>query len=536
MPEFFRIIKKIGNFTYSSGFYDLHLYRISALPDFNRNNMKTTLFFPVFLFLTFWNLIGISGPAFDNNQNIRLAHQYLYALRPLTAEKLLKSEETRNPQNGYVIYYRLYSEIIGLLIGNSGKLYSTRVTVINQYIEQLKSLPDNSPDYRMLLGEAKVYAGLLQLKYSSKLSGLFECLRGYNLLEENSEKYPLFEPDKKIPGLIQIGVAFMPKILQWGIKILGIKGNPKEGMKKLSGYAKYSEGKPGYEEEALIFTIAAYKLMNQEDALIKMIYQKQEHFKEIALLNYVAATAAIEANDADIAIELLSHITPGKLETSFPPVNYLLGKAKMLRLDADANIPLMIYLKESGGLDYLKSTLYELACYFYISGNNSEYLNYKEQVKEKGRELHNRDIEAVFEVTKAEPKKISLLRADFLVRGGYFKRAEEELKKADQNDTINESEKVQYYYLKGECKRLNNQINQAETAYLKAVALGSNSGNYFAQKALVQCGLMMEKNGIKSGATKYYQLCLHFKAKNNPYTDLCLNRAKGGLIRLSFLE
>ena len=498
--------------------------------------MRISKIFPVFLLLSFINFIGISGPVFDNNQNIRLAHQYLFALRTLSAEKVLSSEAIYNPQNGYVIYYRLYLEVIELLIANSSEVYFNKVPALNQYIDQLKKLPDDAPDYRMLLGEAKVYAGLLQVKYGSKFSGLIECLRGYNLLEENAEKYPFYEPDKKIPGLIQIGVAFMPKILQWGIKILGIKGNPNAGLKKLSEYTRFSDGIPGYEQEALIFTMAAYKLMNQEDALMKMIHQQQEHFKNFALLNYVAATATIEANEADVTLKLLSHIDPEKLEIPFPPYNYLLGKAKMLRLDSVANIPLMIYLKKSVGIDYLKTTLYELTCYYYISGNNSEYLYYKAQVKEKGREFHNRDIEAAYEVMKSEPPKISLLRADFLIRGGYFERAEEELKNIVPADTSTESEKVQYYYLKGECKRLNNQINQAESAYYKAVTLGTNSGNYFAQEALVQSGLMMEKAGSKFEATKYYQLALHFKAKTNPYSDLFRNRAKAGLIRLSFQE
>ena len=498
--------------------------------------MKIPIFFPVFLFLCFQNLVGISGPAYDDNQNIRLAHQYLFALRPLSAEKLLNSEEAKNPQNGYLIYYRLYSEIIGLLIANSTEEYSKRAPVLNKYIDQLKRLPDNAPDYRLLLGEAKVYSGLLQVKYNSKFSGLIACLRGYNLLEENAEKYPLFEPDKKIPGLIQIGVAYMPKILQWGIKILGIKSNPKEGMKKLSDYSRFAEGQPGYEEEGYLFTMAAYKLMNQEDEIIKMIHQKMEHFKETALLNYVAATTTIEANDAEVTLQLLSFIIPEKLEISFPPVNYLLGKAKMLRLDSDANLPLLTYLQESKGIDYLKATLYELACFHYISGNNSEYLNYREQVKEKGRELHNRDIEAAFEVKKTEPLKVSLLRADFLVRGGYYTRAQAELMKVLPNDTANETGKILYYYLKGECERLNNHLRKAESDYLIAIATGRETGDYISQKALVQAGLMMEKSGFKPEAAKYYNLCLHYKPQNNPYSDLYHNKAKAGLIRLSFPE
>ena len=498
--------------------------------------MKTSYFIPVFLFLCSQIIPGFSNPAFDNNQNIRQAHQFLFALRPLSADKILNSEEIKNPDNGYVTFYRLYGDIITLLIANSADEYDKKLPLLNEYIYKLKKLPDNAPDYRLLLGEAKVFTGLLHVKYNSKFSGLIECLRGYNLLEENTEKYPLFEPDNKIPGLIQIGVAFMPKILQWGIKILGIKSNPQEGLKRLSEFVKFAKGKPGYEEEALLFTMAAYKLMNQEEEIMKMIHEKKEFIKEVALLNYIAATISIEANDAEIGLQLLSNIVPGKLEIPFPPIHYLLGKAKMLRLDPDANIPLLAYLQESAGSDYLKTTLYELACYYYISGNNSEYLNYLKKVKEQGRELHNRDIEAAFESTKKELPNLTLLRTDLLVRGGYFIRATDELAKILPKDTLSETLKVQYYYLTGECKRQNNLVGQAESAYLRAVSAGKNSGDYLAQKALVQAGLMMEKNGFKPDAGKYYRLCLHYKAKNNPYSDLYHNKAKAGLIRLSFAE
>jgi hypothetical protein len=35
----------------------------------------------------------------SNNLNIRQAHQYLYELRPTSAEKILKAEEIKNPDN-----------------------------------------------------------------------------------------------------------------------------------------------------------------------------------------------------------------------------------------------------------------------------------------------------------------------------------------------------------------------------------------------------------------------------------------------------
>jgi len=477
--------------------------------------------------------MGYSNPAYDNNPNIRLAHQYLFSFRPKSAEKLLKAEELKNPENGYVTFYRLYSEVITLAISNSPEYFKKSSSALDSYVDRLKKLPDNAPDYRYLLGEAKVFTGLLNVKYDGKLSGLMDILKGYNLLEENAKKYPLFEPDDKIPGMIQIGVAFMPKLLRFGIKLLGIKSNPQAGLQKLSDFAKFAAGKPGYEEEAFLFTMASYKLMNQDEAAMKLIVENIGKFKETALLNYIAATICIEANEAETALLLLSNIETEKLEISFPPLKYLTGRAKLLRLDPKTDIPLKAYINESTGTDYLKATLYELACFYYISGNGAEYRNYLEQVKVRGRELHNRDIEAAFEADKKDLPNIYLMRADFLVRGGYTERAEDELHKVNNIALLNDNDKVLYYYLKGDCNRLRNLVKDAESDYLMAVAIGKRLECYIAQKSLVQAGLMMEKNGFKPEADKYYNLCLQFKAIDNPYSDLYNNKAKAGLIRLS---
>jgi hypothetical protein len=500
--------------------------------------MKNSPFILLCLFIFIVNPIVSSSPYYDNNSNIRLAHHYLYALRLVSAEKLLQTEESRNPRNGYVTFYRLYSEIIFLTISNSEDVFNRSVPAINQYIKKIRELPDNEPDYRLLLGEAYVFTGLIKVKYDSKFSGLIDCLKGYRLLEENSKKYPLFEQNKKILGIIQVGVAFMPKMLQWGIKLFNINGNPQEGLKKLSDFSEFSRGRPGYEEEAYLFTMAAYRLMNQDDAIKKVILENMIGFKNCAILNVIAATVCLQANDAETALNLLSDIAPDKLEIDFPQVQYLKAKAKLMRLDKDSDIALKAYLKASSGKDYVKTTLYDLACFYFISGNNAEYMAYIEKVKDKeiGREFLSRDIEAAFEARKPDLPNIYLMKADYLIMGGYFREAEAELSKVRRIYDCKECERVQYYVLKGECFRLRNLVRQAESEYLNSVVIAKNSGDYLAQKALVNAGLMMEKNNFKDEAEKYYKLCLQYKVIGNPYTDLYKNKAKAGLIRLSLSQ
>jgi hypothetical protein len=504
----------------------------------NLNSFKTKISSCIFSFLLLCviNPIAFSNPYYDNNSNIRLAHQNIYALRPFTVENLLKAEELKNPGNGYIAYYRLFNEIITLIISNSTEEFWKTKPVLDQYLKKIRELPKNTPEYRLLLGEAYVFTGLINVKYDNEVFGFIDCIKGYKLLEDNAEKYPSFEPGYKMLGLIEIGVTFLPRVLQKGAKLFNIKSDPQEGIKRLEKFSEFAKGKPGYEEESLIFTLGAYRLMNREESAMKLINREMGNFNEIAILNFFAATVSVQANAAENALTLLSKITPEKIEINFPPLLYLKGKTKLMRLDQDSDISLLYYLKMSSGNDYVKTILYDLACFYYMTGNNKEYLAYIEQVKEEGREFLARDIEAAFEARKPGFPNINMMRADYLVRGGYFLQAEEELSDIDNINTLKESEKVNYHFLRGECYRLRNHVRQAESEYLSAVLIGESSGNYISQKALANSGLMMEKNSLKNEAEKYYNLCLRFKASTNPYTDLYRNKAKAGLMRISLSE
>ena len=504
----------------------------------NLKSSKTEISYYLFSFLLLFvtNPIAFSNPYYDNNSNIRLAHQNIYALRPFTVENLLQAEELKNPGNGYIAYYRLYNEIITLIISNSTEEFRKTKPVLDQYLKKLRELPSNTPEYRLLLGEAYVFTGLINVKYDNEVSGFIDCIKGYKLLEDNAQKYPSFEPGYKMLGLIEIGVAFLPRVLQNGAKLFNIKSDSQEGLKRLYNFSEFAKGKPGYEEEALFFTLGAYRLMNGEESAMKLINREIDNFKEFAILNFFAATVCVQANAVETALTLLSKITPEKIEINFPPLLYLKGKTKLMRLDQDADVVLLNYLKTSSGKDYVKTILYDLACFYYISGNTKEYLSYIEKVKEEGREFLARDVEAAFEARKTEFPNIYMMRADFLLRGGYFLQAEEELSDIDNINTLKDNEKVHYHYLRGECFRLRNNVRQAESEYLNAVLLGKISGNYIAQKALVNSGLMMEKNSLKNEAEKYYNSCLQFDAISNPYSDIYKNKARAGLIRLSLYE
>lgn len=495
--------------------------------------MKRITFIYIFQFLLILPLFSQTVSVYDNNKNIRRAHQDIYALKIQSAENLLQAEERVNPKNAYITYYRYYSEVIDLIISNSPAKYKKISPKLEEYIRRLEKLPSNAPDYKMLLGESKVYSGMLKIKFVSKLSGMFDCLKGIKLLESNKKEFPGFEPNGKLLGIIHITVAFMPKALQWGIKILGIKGDAVAGLKELSDYSKFAEGKPGMEEEAFLLTMGAYKILGQDEMTMKLIKNKMNGIKDIAVLNYLAATICLESNNGETAFALLSNIIPEKLETPFPYLFYLTGKAKLFRLDNDANVPMNHFLETADGPDFQKATLYNLACFAFANGKKDDYLKDIKLTKQKGRELFNRDIEAEYEAESPILPNIYLMRAGLLIRGGYAQKAEAELLKINNLTGLSIEEQVRYNFLSGEYNRLINNTAEAEKDYLKAINMGREKGLDNAKESIIKIGLMKEKKGFNREAEKYFKQCIDFKDNKSPYADLYDNRAKAGLIRLS---
>ncbi len=495
--------------------------------------MKKFVLLNIFTAVFFIQGMSQTVRIYDNNMHIRLAHQNIYALKTRTAEELLQTEEKENPQNAYIIFYRFYSEVVDLLISNSPDKFRKESPKLEAYISRIEKLPQDAPDYKMLLGEAKVYSGMLNVKYGNRFSGMLDCLKGYKLLDSNEREYPDFAQDKKIPGMIHIAVCFMPKVLRWGISILGIKGDPVKGMRELSEYSKFAKGKPGMDEEAFLLTMGAFKIMGQDELAIKLIKTQMDGFRDIALLNYMAATMCLESYEAETAITMLSNISTDKLETSFPPIFYLTGRAKLFRLDSNANTQMKRFIAQSDGPDFQKATLYNLACLSLASGEMDEYHKYMNQVKSKGRVLSNRDIEAEYEAERNAPPNICLMRAGLLIRGGYPQRALPELLKVQEMINLTMEEQVRFYFLFGEYYRLTDHPAEAENNYLHAINMGYDKGLDNSQYAMVRLGLMKEKKGLKQEAEKCFRQCLDFQNNESPYSDLYKNKAKAGLIRLS---
>ena len=69
----------------------------------------------------------------------------------------------------------------------------------------------------------------------------------------------------------------------------------------------------------------------------------------------------------------------------------------------------------------------------------------------------------------------------------------------------------------------------AVTYYKQTIQLGANQTAYFAARAALQAGQILEKRGQKKEATSYYEQCLAME--EHSYKNSLDQRAKAGIAR-----
>src|SRR5690606_38872621 len=135
----------------------------------------------------------------------------------------------------------------------------------------------------------------------------------------------------------------------------------------------------------------------------------------------------------------------GENYIEFPTLNYLLGNAKLNRMDPDANVYLTSFLKEYKGINYVKDAYLKLAYYYYLKGDNSRYKSILEMVRSRGNLYDEKDKQALKEAND-NPPNLHLLRARLYFDGGYYSKALAQLSNKDADDFKISRDQIELYY------------------------------------------------------------------------------------------
>jgi tetratricopeptide (TPR) repeat protein len=247
------------------------------------------------------------------------------------------------------------------------------------------------------------------------------------------------------------------------------------------------------------------------------------------LKSYLKGNVAAKTGHNDEAIAFFEAGPKSGEYLKIPSLDYLLGCAKLSRMDKDSPAAFENYVKEFRGTNFIKDAYLKLAYYYLLQNDQGKYDYYIKLVKTKGYNTDGKDQEALFEANDVKPD-IDLLKARLYFDGGYYAKALAELAGKDENSFKLLRDKIEFWYRLGRIYDKTGKFNDAIANYQKAINLGKETKYYFAANSALNIGLIFEQKRDFKRAGDYYNQALGMH--DHQYQNDVDNDAKAGLKRI----
>lgn len=461
------------------------------------------------------------------------AYKAVFELRLNDARALIQQEKQIAPQNGISILLENYVDYMGLLVSDSKADYKRLVDLKSSRLDALEADEENSPYY--LYSQAEVYLqwGLIKGKFGDYMSSASDLKKARNLLEDNAKKYPDFLPDQKCLALINVVFGALPSNLKSVARFLGMGGNIEAGVNELEKLRTQINGtRYSFYKEEIVFFLCYMNtdVLHKKDNYAKLISYLSDMDSKSLLRIYLQGYVAAKTGHNDEAIANLQALPRSSQYVELPIADYLLGSAKLCRMDTDSYTYFLKYISEYRGENYIKDSYLKIAYYYLLRDDNAKYNYYLKLVRSKGFAVDEKDQQALKEANDVKPNN-NLLKARFYFDGGYYTKALAELQEENESALKLQRDKIELNYRLGRVYQMLSRFNEAISSYTRAINIGRSSSYYFAANASLCIGNIYE--GIKdyNMAANYYNQALSMR--HHEYQNSIDTQAKEGLERIN---
>jgi hypothetical protein len=231
----------------------------------------------------------------------------------------------------------------------------------------------------------------------------------------------------------------------------------------------------------------------------------------------------------DDAIDLLMKRPKGKEYYPFYYLDFLLGLAKLHRLDADADQYFLRFTANFKGNAYVKEAYQKLAWHALIKNRPGMYAHYMGKVMQYGNDFTDGDKLALAEAESGLVPNVCLLKGRLLFDGGYYIKADSLLRNMECELT-SERDRIELPYRMGRIAHAQHNYGEALKWYDETILLGRDASYYFAANAALQAGNICEMEERFEPAENYFRECLDMP--NREYRRSMQQKAKAGLNRI----
>lgn len=470
---------------------------------------------------------------FDFSPRARTIYQQVLSLRFTEARSGLDVLRREEADNRIIGLLENYLDFLTVLVDDNRQGYESFVKRTGPRIAGIAHGDSRSPYYLYAQAEIRLQGAVLRGRYGDYWSCFNEIRKAYALLRENQRRYPGFMPNRKSLGILHTLIGNIPDEYRWGLNVLGgLSGTIEQGMAELESVLSYARRHDFvFEAETrLAYSFLLLHVENKKETAWQTLSAGAAAAQTTPLATFALANLAMRTGRNDEAIRLLETCPAGVAFHPFPYRFYLLGIAKLNRLDPDANQALETFVQTFSGESGLKEACQKLAWYQLVTGNEKGYRYWMAQVRVKGNDRSEPDKAALREARSGEMPDARLTRARLLFDGGYYARAYELLRNNAAAYTGAGKSAAEYSYRLGRIAQELGKTEEALRLYAQTMAAGAGKPWYFACNAALQMGLLYEQQNVFAKARTAFNRCLDLKPED--YAASLHARAKAGLARL----
>lgn len=491
----------------------------------------------IFSIITFFCLLtiqGITQKYFEWTPTLRQAYQKSISLQFEEAQMLVNQVRASAPNNLLVHQIENYIDFFKVYINEDEAEFERLESNKDRRLSAIKAGNKNSPYYLYLQANIRLQWALARLKFEEYATAFFEVNKAFKLLSKNTEKFPDFMPNQKDLGILHAMVGTIPDgPKRWTVEWLtSFEGSFEQGKKELESVIEYARHNDFiYEEEIYVFySYLLLHLGNDGEEAWRIINTGNLKPNKSLMASFILANVAMRTDRGGEAIEILENRPDGKEYHPFPYLDYMLGLAKLQRLEEDADIHFQDFLNEYKGKNFIKDALQKMAWHRLVNGDERGYKYFIKQCELKGFTIVGSDKSALKESESGLIPNVDLLKARLLFDGGYLDKAYDLLKSKNADEFSSKKDILEYHYRMG---RISHKLEKKEEAvkyYGLAIKEGSKEPWYFACRGALEMGHVYESLNKKEKAIAAFKKCQSIKPEE--HKTALHQQAKAGLNRV----
>ncbi len=487
--------------------------------------------------LFFVPLIVLQGkPFFKMNDKCLSAQTLIYELRLDEAKAILAEEQVKSPENIAVPWLQEYCLFLTHFIAENEKDFKAANTEWEKYIATAEKLKTGDAWYGFILSDMHLHRASVKLKMNENITAGNDIKKANHLLKINESSFPDFLPDNKNAGMIDALFSAIPDNYKWLGRMLGFDGNLKEGLAKIEKYLNSDLNENEHRclklETAFIYSLLQHHFQKNNLLAWNTIDKYTGTYKQNLLVNYMRATIAGNCGYNDEMIRVLSARPSGKKTVPFYYMDYMLGIAKLRRLDKDADQYLKIYTVKFKGQNYIKSAYRYLAWSSIIKGDNTTAATYYSLCKKNGKAYQEEDIQAQKEAAETRLWEKEILRCRLLFDGHYYVAALSLLNTFETGYKGPKKFELELMYRKARIYMETKDFANALLMFDKVISNGKNESYYYAAYSALYMAAIYEELRNPDQAAYYYNKAKDDFPDNKEYRNSIEQKARLGLKRL----